>query len=100
MVNDPDNWAVRRDKGLRQFPEQQIVATFRDRIICYGMNTFRIVPVGDRFQVIETAPDGRVITTRDFQTEAAAEVWIVKRATVANMADLARWLRGNPTKIP
>lgn len=32
------------------------------------------------------------LINRDFRTEAAARIWIVRRVTIANMADLARWL--------
>jgi hypothetical protein len=56
------------------------------------MNTYRMEPTADGFRVTETSSDGRRIITRDFRTEAAAQIWIVGRATVANMADLAKWL--------
>jgi hypothetical protein len=64
------------------------------------MNIYRIVPTAEGFRVIETSPDGRDIVTREFQTEAAAQIWIVRRATIANMADLAKWLLGNAPKPP
>jgi hypothetical protein len=37
------------------------------------------------------------IVVRDLQTEAAARIWIVRRAMIANMGDLARWLWGKST---
>jgi DNA-binding SARP family transcriptional activator len=56
------------------------------------MNTYRMEPTADGFRVTETSADGRDIVIREFRTEAAAQMWIVRRATVANMADLAKWL--------
>jgi hypothetical protein len=58
------------------------------------MNTYRIVRVANGFRAIEVSLDGRE-DSRHFQTEAVAQVWIVKRATVANWANLTKWL--NPT---
>jgi hypothetical protein len=58
------------------------------------MNTFQIVPSSGGFKVVETSQEDCAIITRYFKTEAAAQIWIVKRATAANMADLAQWLRG------
>ena len=62
------------------------------------MNAYRIVPTADGFRVVETSSDGQEVVTREFQTEAAARVWIVKRATITNLADLARWLRGDKSE--
>ena len=64
------------------------------------MNTYRMEPTAGGFRVTETSSDGQDIVTRDFRTEAAAQIWIVRRATVANMADLAKWLRETTQKPP
>jgi hypothetical protein len=64
------------------------------------MNTYRMEPTAGGFRVTETSSDGQDIITRDFRTEAAAQIWIVRRATVANMADLANWLRERDPKPP
>jgi hypothetical protein len=58
------------------------------------MNTYRMESTAEGFRVIETTPDGSNTVIRDFETEAAARIWIVRRATIANMGDLARWLWG------
>ena len=63
------------------------------------MNTYRMEPTAGGFRVVETFADGNIVI-RDFETEAAARIWIVRRATVANMVDLARWLWGNTLKPP
>jgi hypothetical protein len=63
------------------------------------MNTYRVEPTADGFRVTETFADGNIVI-RDFETEAAARIWIVRSATIANMADLARWLWGNAPKPP
>ena len=85
--------------ACRFFLRQQTVIyiTLSDRSLMplCTMNTYRIVPTTMGFRVIETSPSGQEIITHDFQTEASARVWIVKRATVTNLADLARWLRGD-----
>jgi hypothetical protein len=57
------------------------------------MNTFRIVRLEHGFQTIEVTSDGHDVT-RQFQSEAIAQVWVVQRASAANLADLAQWLRG------
>ncbi len=57
------------------------------------MNTYRMEPTAEGFRVTETSPEGETVVVRNFYTEAAAQIWIVRRATIVNMADLARWLR-------
>ena len=57
------------------------------------MSTYRIVPTAEGFRVIETSPDGQETIAHNFHTEAAARVWIVRRAAMANLVDLAKWLR-------
>jgi hypothetical protein len=64
------------------------------------MNTYRMETTADGFRVTETSSDGRDILTRDFRTETAAQIWIVRRATIANMADLAKWLWESAPKTP
>ena len=61
------------------------------------MNTYRIVRMAHGFLATEATLDGHEVA-RHFQTETIAQVWIVKRATVANMVDLAQWL--NPSGEP
>lgn len=61
------------------------------------MNTYRMEPIAGGFRVTETFADGN-IDIRDFETDAAARIWIVRRATIANMSNLARWLWGNAPK--
>jgi hypothetical protein len=63
------------------------------------MNTYRMEPTVEGFRVFETSSDGNT-ATRDFHTAATARIWIVRRATIANMAHLARWLWGNAPKTP
>jgi hypothetical protein len=50
------------------------------------MNTYRMEPTAEGFRVIETTPDGSNVVIRDFETEAAARIWIVRRATIANIS--------------
>jgi len=57
------------------------------------MNIYRIARLAHGFQAIEVSLDGREVT-RHFRTEAVAQAWVVQRATAANLADLAKWLRG------
>jgi hypothetical protein len=64
------------------------------------MNTYRMEPTAEGFRVTETSADGSDILVRGFLTEAAARIWIVRRAMIANMADLAGWLWGNAPKPP
>jgi hypothetical protein len=40
------------------------------------MNTYRIDPVGNHFEVIETAPDKAETVVSTFPTEAAASEWL------------------------
>ena len=40
------------------------------------MNTYRIVPIGDGFEIIETYPDGRTAFIGNFRTEAEAQAWL------------------------
>jgi hypothetical protein len=41
-----------------------------------AMNTYRIVPTGDEFDIIETYPDGRTAYIGGFQTKAEAQAWL------------------------
>jgi hypothetical protein len=61
------------------------------------MSNYRIVRVAHGFRAIEVSLDSREVT-RHFRTEAIAQIWILKRATKANMADLTQWL--NPRSGP
>jgi hypothetical protein len=63
------------------------------------MNNYRIVRVKHGFRAVEVSRAGGEVT-RHFQTEAIAQIWVVQRATAANLADLAQWLRGTYETIP
>jgi hypothetical protein len=63
------------------------------------MNNYRIMRVKHGFRAIEVSKDGGQVT-RHFQTEAIAQIWVVQRATVTNLADLAQWLLGTNEGTP
>jgi hypothetical protein len=51
------------------------------------MNTYRIVPLGDGYQIIETYPDGRNAYIGGFQTEADAQAWLDNYLRVRRLND-------------
>jgi hypothetical protein len=57
-----------------------------------AMSTYRIARVAQGFLATESSVDGREVICQ-FRTEAVAQVWVVHRATMANWADLAEWLK-------
>jgi len=51
------------------------------------MNTYRIVPVGNGYQIIERYPDGRSAYIGGFQTEADAQAWLDNYLRVRRLND-------------
>jgi hypothetical protein len=57
------------------------------------MNTYRIAPEDNGFQVIEKYPDGRKRFHSGFTTKNAASDWVANHLSLMSVADLARWVR-------
>ena len=57
------------------------------------MNTYRIDPAGDLFQVVKTAADGKESVVSGHLSEAAAQIWLTDLLQRINMAELTRWIR-------
>ena len=51
------------------------------------MNTYRIVPRGDEYQIIETYPGGRNAYIGGFHTEAEAQGWLDNYLRVRRLND-------------
>jgi hypothetical protein len=57
------------------------------------VTTWRIVETVGGVNLIETPPAGKDVITRRFRTEVHAKVWLLDHLSMADLAELERWLR-------